>query len=95
MKLIMACVAALSLFGCAEDPTSTSGDNEVNVVGTKVRTEDIRYSEQSNWADVKGGFIIVHDSDGRIDDAQIFDPDAKLVCHVRQTATRVLESTCL
>jgi hypothetical protein len=35
VKLFLACVAALSLAGCAEEPTSTSGDNEVNVLGTK------------------------------------------------------------
>ena len=34
MKLFMACVAALSLFGCTDD-VATSGDNEINVVGTK------------------------------------------------------------
>ena len=34
MKLFIACVAALSLFGCADEP-GTSGDNEISVVGTK------------------------------------------------------------
>jgi hypothetical protein len=34
VKLFIACVAALSLFGCADEP-GTSGDNEISVVGTK------------------------------------------------------------
>lgn len=34
MKLFIACVAAVSLFGCADDP-GTSGNNEINVAGTK------------------------------------------------------------
>lgn len=34
MKLFIACVAALSLFGCA-DEVATSGDSDINVLGTK------------------------------------------------------------
>lgn len=46
MKLFLACAAALSLFGCADDPTSTSGDNEVNVAGTK---EAQNFREDTLW----------------------------------------------
>ena len=40
MKLFMACVAALSLFGCADQPTTTGGEDLVGVRPAKPSIDD-------------------------------------------------------
>ncbi|HUS31983.1 MAG TPA: hypothetical protein VMZ53_25960 [Kofleriaceae bacterium] len=118
MKLSIACVAALSLFGCA-DEVSTSGDTEVSVVGVKeaqnrearlsevrLRIEDVRFSEKvGTWAEslipdsmdkacVNCELVFVHQSDGRIDNTEIWTADGNFLCRVKQTSIALLQNTC-
>jgi hypothetical protein len=126
VKLFIAGVAALSMFsmlGCATD-VGTSGDNEINVAGTKSSenprekalvagivqahfdVEDVRFSERlGTWAEslipdnmeracVNCDLLFVHNSDGRIDDTEIWTGGGEYVCHVRQTSTHILANTC-
>jgi hypothetical protein len=126
VKLFLACVAALSLAGCAEEPTSTSGDNEVNVAGTKeaqsfredtlwkrlagdlhVRFEDVKFSEKvgtfsealmpesiSGKTCMDCEILAVHQSNGRIDDIELWTYDGNLICKVRQSSTGLVSHTC-
>jgi hypothetical protein len=54
VKLFLACVAALSLVGCADEPTSTSGDTEINVSGTKTPQEPLTRERDTRDAIIAG-----------------------------------------
>ena len=125
MKLFLACVAALSLAGCADEVT-TSGDIEVNVAGTKeaqnfredtlwrrlagdlhVRFEDVRFSEKvGTWVEslvpdsvsgracVDCEILAVHQSNGRLDNIELWTPEGNLICTVRQSQSGLISHTC-